>query len=314
MKKFFHNLIIIACLAVFIWLYPQEASVSSTLKFVQLSDIHFSITRQNNGYKMLADSKNLLEDAISQINNINGLDFVMITGDGIDEPSVKSAREFFPLINALKYKWFYSLGNHDTTTSGTLTKDYFISLLKEYNQNFTFDRMYYSFKPKDGFKVIVLDGAKNKGISSNGNITDEELIWLDNELKKTKSEAVLIFMHFPLYEPFPSIHHKILNADELYSVLNKYKFPIAIFTGHYHTAKIALKDNILHVSTPALATYPNSFRLISVTNQKNKIIYKFDFIETNLTEVQNQARLMTLGSSIYYGEEKDRNTTVIMDK
>ena len=263
---------------------------------------------------MLSKSKPLVLDAVNQINAMNNLDFVIITGDGIDQPTQSSAIEVMDILNTLKTPWYYVLGNHDTTTSGTLTKECFVSLLNEKNQNHTFDKTYYSFSPKKGFKVIVMDGAKNKGISSNGYIPPEQLEWLDSELSASKKDVVMIFIHFPLLEPFPSSHHRILNSDEFYEVLGKYKNPIAIFSGHYHTTKITKVNNILHVSTPALVSYPDAFRLISVTNERNRIIFDFYFYETKLKEVQTKAKLLTFGSSSYYGTEADRLTTVIMDK
>lgn len=308
------NLIVAFALAVFIFLFHNLPSNSVTLKFVQLSDIHYSKTRNDTSFKMLSDSKNLLQDAISQINKLNNVDFVMVTGDGIDSPSKNDAKELFSMLNEMKFPWYFSLGNHDTTTSGYLKKDKFVELLKESNQSYVFDEAYYSFVPKKGFKVIVIDGAKNRGISMNGNIPEEQLKWLDEELKNSKKDVVLIFLHFPLLEPFPSSHHRILNADEFYAVLDKYKNPIALFTGHYHTTKITKSGNILHVSSPALVTYPNAFRVVSVTNYRKKVIFDFYFYETGLKKVQEKARLMTFGSSSYSGRDSDRTTTVVIDK
>lgn len=314
MKGFFHNLIVAFALAIFIFFFHNQPSISDTLNFVQLSDVHYSTVRNNTSYKLLEDSKPLLIDAIDQINNIKDVNFVMLTGDGIDQPTSDSAQALFSLLNTMKYPWYYALGNHDTTTSGTLTKACFLSLLQQCNPNFKFDKTYYSFVPKKGFKVIVLDGAKNRGFTSNGTITEAQLSWLDEELSASRKDAVLIFLHFPLYEPFPSSHHRILNSDEFYKVLDKYKNPIAIFTGHYHTTKIIKEGHLLHVSSPALVSYPNAFRYVSVTNSRDKVKFDFTLYETRLKETQEKAKLMTFGSSSYYGKEEDRTTTVIMDK
>ena len=76
-------------------------------------------------------------------------------------------------------------------------------------------------------------------------------------------------MHVPVLEPFNSPNHRLLDADKMQEILNKYKNPIAVFQGHYHGAKITQKGNILYVSCPSMVTYPNAFRMISVTNYKN---------------------------------------------
>ena len=50
------------------------------------------------------------------------------------------------------------------------------------------------------------------------------------------------------------------------------KNPIGVFQGHYHAAKITQHDNVLYVNSPALVSYPNAFRVVSVTNHKDKVV------------------------------------------
>ena len=238
----------------------------------------------------------------------------MITGDGINNPTKESLDSLIEDLNTLKYPWYYVLGNHDTTTSGYLTKENFVKILQEQNPVYKFDHTYYTFKPQKGYRVIVLDGAKNKGISSHGILPTEQLQWLDDILNKSKRDTVLIFIHFPLIPPFDSKNHEILNADEFSAVLKKYKMPIAIFSGHYHAAKITKRGNILHVSTPALAGYPNAFRIIEVQNKRNKVIFKIELCETNLKDLQAKTKIMTFGGAIYYGKPKDRNAEIVIQK
>ena len=313
------NKLIKDCLYIFfvvavLFFISDQPSFSRTLKFAQLSDIHFSTVREDNGYKLLSKTKPLLEDAIWQINKEKNINFVMITGDGIDRPYKQSIEALTDVLNTLHYRWYYVLGNHDTTTDGYLTKSNIIKILQEKNPDYIFNSTYYTFKPKSGFRLIVLDGAKNKGISSNGILPQEELLWLDEILKNSKNDVVLIFIHFPLLTPFESKHHEILNADEFKAVLKKYKMPIAIFSGHYHAAKITKRGNILHVSTPTLAGYPNAFRIVEVINKRNKVIFNFKFMETNLKDLQAKTKILTLGGARYYGKEKDRNTTITIEK
>ncbi|MCD7879889.1 MAG: metallophosphoesterase [Candidatus Gastranaerophilales bacterium] len=308
------DIIFILFIVVVLFFVTDQPSFSRTLKFVQISDIHYSLIREDNNYKLLSKTKPLLQDAIEQINNERNIDFVMITGDGIDRPLKESIYALTDDLNTLNYPWYYALGNHDTTTDGYLTKSCILKILQEQNPSFKFDSTYYTFVPKRGYRVIVMDGAKNKGISSNGIIPAEELEWLDGILKKSENDTVLIFIHFPLVPPYESKHHEILNADEFKSVLEKYNMPIAIFSGHYHTTKITKRGNILHVSTPSLVGYPNSFRIVEVDNNKKRVVFKFDFKETNLKDLQAKTKIMTLGGAKYYGNEEDRNSTVVIEK
>ena len=124
----------------------------------------------------------------------------------------------------------------------------------------------------------------------------------------------MIFLHHPLREPFPSFHHRLLNAEEFRAVLDKYNMPIAVFSGHYHAAKISKEGHILHVSTPSLVTYPCAFRIVTVNNLKNRVVFTFDYRETNIKDAQKKAKLLTFSSGTYKGEESDRNGIVILEK
>ena len=314
MKKLLKDCLYILFVVTVLFFISDQPSFSRTIKFAQISDIHYSTVHEDGSYKLLSKTKDLLEDAISQVNNEKEIDFVMITGDAIDRPTKSSIYGVTKILNTLNYPWYLVIGNHDTTTSGFLTKKTLIEIIRAENPNQQFDSTYYSFKPKMGFRVIVMDGAKNKGISSNGIISDEQLNWLDKLLTKSKDEVVLIFIHFPLLPPFDSPNHEILNAKDFKAIIKKYNMPIAIFSGHYHMTKITKYNNVLHVSTPSLAGYPNSFRIVEVDNRRNKVIFNFKFMETGLKDLQSKTKILTLGGAKYYGKEKDRNTTIVINK
>ncbi len=314
MKKLLKDCLFILFVVTVLFFLSDQPSFSGTMKFVQLSDIHYSLVRDDTSYKLLSKTRPLLQDAIKQINKQKNIRFVMITGDGIDKPTKDSLYSLTDELNTLDFPWYYALGNHDTTTEGYLTKTNFLKILQERNPNYTFNSTYYTFKPQKGYRVIVLDGAKNKGRTSQGILPQEQLCWLDDILSKSKKDTVLIFLHFPLVTPYDSKNHEIINADEFKNILKKYNMPIAIFTGHYHAAKITKRGNILHVSSPALAGYPNAFRIIEVQNKRNEVIFKLDFCETNLKDLQAKTKIMTFGGAIYYGKPKDRNAVITIEK
>ena len=151
-------------------------------------------------------------------------------------------------------------------------------------------------------------------MTANGRIGDEQLAWLDNELANSTKDTVLIFMHVPILEPYNSPNHRLLDADKVEAIFSKYKNPIAVFQGHYHGAKITQKGNILYVSCPALVSYPNAFRMVTVTNYRNKVVFNIQNKETNLKNVQKLAKILVFGTSVYSGEEKDQNATITIKK
>lgn len=296
-------------------LYGLQCYSSTTaLKFAQLSDVHFYTGSNNTTYKMIGESPKLLDDAISQINAIPNVSFVMFTGDLIDKPFEKELSAFLPHTEKLNAPWYFAFGNHDTMYGGYLTPKVYMELVNKYNKNYKFEKSYYSFVPQNGYKVIVLDSIIRDRLTANGRIGDEQLAWLDNELANSKNDTVLIFMHVPILEPYNSPNHRLLDADKVEAIFSKYKNPIAVFQGHYHGAKITQKGNVLYVSCPALVSYPNAFRMVTVTNYRNKVVFNIQNKETNLKNVQKLAKLLVFGTSVYSGEEKDKNATITIKK
>jgi len=286
----------------------QACSVagSTSLKFAQLSDVHFLENGANTTYKMTGKSPELLDDAIAQINETKDLDFVMFTGDLIDKSFEKELRAVLPHIEKLDAPWYFAFGNHDRCVGGYLTTLVYMEMLRNSNPDFKYKKPYYSFTPKKNYKVIVLDDIITDEITSNGYIDEIQFKWLKKELDSAKKDVVLIFMHVPVIEPFASPSHKLRNSSAVKALIESYDNPIGVFQGHYHAAKITQHDNVLYVNSPALVSYPNAFRIVNVTNSKDKVVFDFDWKETREVDIQRTAKMLVFGSIIYTGEQKDQ--------
>ena len=300
------NTFITLCLTAGMLWGLQAYSTSAGLKFVQLSDVHFLANGTNTTFKMTGASGQLLDDAVNQINEQNNLDFVMITGDLIDKSFEKELKAVLPHLEKLNYPWYFAFGNHDRCIGGYLTTDVYMKMLSDANENYKFKLPYYSFEPKKGYKVIVLDDIITTQITSQGYVDDVQLKWLKKELDKSKKDIVLIFMHIPLIEPFASPNHRLKNASEVINLIESYKNPIGVFQGHYHAAKVTQHDNVLYVNTPALVSYPNAFRLINVRKSSDKAVFELNWLETREKTIQKMAKMLVFSGGIYSGEEKDR--------
>jgi len=295
--------LLLTCVMLF---WVQGYTNASGLRFAQVSDSHFMQDGANTTFKMITESPKLLDDAIEQINGVPNINFVMFTGDLVDKPYENELNAVLTHVNKLNYPWYFAFGNHDVCIGGHLTKKLYLSILRENNSNFTFDKPYYSFIPKQGYKVIVLDNIIDNEITSNGYISQEQLKWLDEELATSQKDVVLIFAHVPIIEPFSSPNHKLRNAEEVRSIIEKYKNPIGVFTGHYHVTKVIQHNNVLYVNTPSLVSYPNAFRIIDVTAKKNKVTFSLQYKETGLKNIQKLAKLLVFAGTLYTGEEQDR--------
>ena len=281
-------------------------NTAAGLKFAQLSDVHFLADGSNTTFKMTGACPRLLDDAISQINEYNDIDFVMFTGDLIDKSFEKELKAFLPHVEKLNAPWYFAFGNHDRCVGGYLNTLVYLDMVRNSNPDFKFKKAYYSFAPKKNYKVIVLDNIITDEITSNGYIDEEQLKWLKKELDSSKNDTVLIFMHVPVIEPFASPNHKMRNGIVLKQLIESYKNPIGVFQGHYHAAKITQHDNVLYVNSPALVSYPNAFRVVSVTNHKDKVVFDFEWKETRETTIQKMAKILVFSGGIYAGEEKDQ--------
>ena len=303
------NIIFTVTLAAVMVYGLQCFSASTSLKFAQISDVHFYTGEDNTSFKLRAESEKLLDDAIEQVNEIPNINFVMFTGDQIDKPFEKELKAFLPHAQKLSSPWYITFGNHDTCVGGYLTTQVYLNAVKEANPNFNYQKSYYSFVPQKGYKAIVLDTIIRDRITSNGNIDAEQLKWLEAELASAGNDTVLIYTHVPIIEPIPSEGHRLLNAGEVRNILEKHKNPIAVFQGHYHAAMIKQIGNVLYVSTPSLVSYPNAFRIITVTNHRKKAVFEIEYKETRLTNIQKLAKIMVFASNLYAGEDKDHSGT-----
>lgn len=268
-----------------------------SLKIVQLSDVHYTTSSPNKGSRMLGDSKNLLEDAIFQINRMNDVDVVVFSGDSINSPLKKDLISFAKIANRLKYPWYYALGNHEVSVSGDLTKEKYFRIVEALNLNYSSltvhdvaVRPYYVISPKKDYKVIFLDGVIDSRITANGEFTEKQLKWLDEKLTAYKDQKVIIVQHFPVIEPCKSLCHRALDAQEYLAVIDKHKNVVAVLSGHYHCPKVTQRNNVLHVSAPSLVQYPNSFNVITISEESQKIKVEVKTVSTRLENIKEQSR------------------------
>lgn len=284
-------------------------AANNNLRIAQVSDAHFSSFEENTSYKFLKKSGELLDDVIFQINTSGPYDFVMFTGDLVNYPKISELQKFTSHVNNLIYPWYAIAGNHDISIDGPLTKDKFIATLAQANDNMNQKHIYYAFTPKKGFRVICLDSIIDYKLTANGEISNEEFIWLKEELDEHEKDTIIVCTHVPIIEPYSSSNHKMLNEYEVRKLLKTHKNPLIVLQGHYHAVKIKQDDNMLVITSPSLVTYPNAFRVININSNKNRTLVDVYLKETNLKDIQTRSKLRLMGTEKLYGEECDRNAS-----
>lgn len=284
-------------------------AANNNLRIAQVSDAHFSSFEENTSYKFLKKSGELLDDVIFQINTSGPYDFVIFTGDLVNKPKVSELEKFIEHANHLMYPWYAIDGNHDISIDGPLTKNKFLSTLANANENMAQKNLYYAFTPKKGFRVICLDSIIDYKLTSNGEISNEQFMWLQEELETHKKDTIVVCTHVPVIEPYSSPNHQMENEYEVRKLLKTHKLPVIVLQGHYHAVKIKQDDNMLVISCPSLVTYPNAFRVININSNKKRTMVDVYLKETNLKDIQSRSKLRLFGSDKLYGEECDRNAS-----
>ena len=300
---------LVLCLNVF-------AQNSEELKIAHVSDVHFSKELDNTPFKLRKQSGEIFDDVIAQINETPGISFVMITGDLVDRAKASELDGFLEHAKNIKYPWYFAFGNHDSMLGGSLTPEKYLEKVKKVNSDIKTDDTYYSFSPKKGFKVIVIDGVIRDRLTAHGYLPEEQIKWLDKELSfaQNQNQTAIICTHIPILQPIADEHHLMENGQEVIKVLSKYKNPIIVLQGHYHVSKIKQMNNILFISTPALVSYPNAFREIIIKNNHDKTTLDIKTKNIRLENLRAHAKLFVISLPLVEGEEADRNGVYTLTK
>lgn len=270
-KKYFWFLWVLLVLTFGSFTFSHAKKSEPLLHFIQISDTHLEYSDEKDGARLLGGSEVLLRTLVDQINKIGGIDFVLSTGDLVNKPDRKLIEKFIEITNLFKYPHYVLLGNHDATNDSEVKKAELIKIFYEKGgkRSFSNRKPYYSFSPNDKITVICLDGSVEEYKTSNGLIDDKQLAWLKKELDLNKNKKIIIALHYPVFEPFESVTHYILEPGrtKLLNFIDSYPNIIGVFTGHYHAAKLVNIKNRIHNSCPAIVEYPCAFREVIIEEE-----------------------------------------------
>lgn len=261
---------------------------TDTISFVHITDIHFcnlngyhsSFVENRNHYGSI---EKFLFDFFRYKTSEFNAQFIAITGDMVDFYEAESnigfmngsqIEQFMDFVKVSNVPVYMTLGNHDIAS-------YWVNENSSYNSNqlnsaesratwirnatcFKNGTYYSRIVEVDGtiYRLIFLDnGYYSSGRGVNGtdpNIIDEyQLLWLDNQLKKSDGDVEIIFMHIPLVKPdagdmVSSRNKYFLNTQDtvavnytpekrddntlsLWNILEENASVKAIFCGHHHS-------------------------------------------------------------------------------
>lgn len=232
----------------FIFSYVYSFAQHKNFKFAFLSDTHIGSPNGN--------AEEDLRRTIRDINAMDDIDFVVITGDITELGSNKELALAKYILDSFRIKYYIIPGNHDTGWSE--------SGGQQFSNVFGDDK--FSFE-HNGIRFIGCASGPYVRMSD-GHIPRSHLNWLDAELKKVKKDQPLIFLnHYPMDD----------GMDNWYEITDRLKQynTWAVLCGHGHSNKamnfegitgvmgrsnLRAKDsiggfNIVHVNTDSVVFF-----------------------------------------------------------
>ncbi len=206
--------------------------------FVQLSDTHWGFS----GPLINPDATGTLKKAIAAVNSMKTQpDFIVFTGDithTTDDPKERRKRmaEARDIIGGLKVKNIRFLaGEHDAgLDNGEAFQEYF-------------GKTHYTFDVK-GVHFIVIDNVSDPTSS----ITDPQLQWLSDELKKLdKDSRIIVLAHRPLFDLYPNWDWWTRDGAKAIDLLMPYK-NVTVLYGHIHQEHHQMTGHIAHHAAKGL--------------------------------------------------------------
>ncbi len=272
---------------------PRAVSVvdkiDGNFTFVHLTDFHIGDIR---GFKENVRETIGWKAAKKCVEEINLLhpDFAVITGDVVFgqlypfEYSVEYP-EFYRILQTFDVPTFLCPGNHDgyvqTFQDGfTLWQKYFGPLY----YSFDYGKSHFVMANSYDWPWISRFGISYLVFNWGGYIGEEQMSWIENDLKESDAEMKIIALHHnPLWDTRNDslLHNGYVGREKLLSLIGEYGVD-AILDGHVHYDDVTINNGTIYITTTTAASSLGSndaywgYRLIEV---KNYTIYSYNYKE-----------------------------------
>lgn len=194
---------------------------------VHISDTHL-LSGSENLYGSTTNSDNNLVELLSELESSGCKPEALIfTGDIADQGETDAYKKIVAMVNPVAERMgaevIWVMGNHDNR------ENFRVNLLNEEPSYATVDEVYHI----NGLRIISLDSTVHG--HHYGEVTDEQLAWLKNELAVPAPHGTILAMHHP---PIPSVLKlasvvELQDQDKLAEVLQGTDVR-SIIAGHLH--------------------------------------------------------------------------------
>ncbi len=239
-----------------------------------------------------------LAQAIEQVNAIPDLDFVVITGDLVDEADPASFERFRILAQTINVPYYISVGNHDIDIhrhEGRFNRADFTHWCQT---QFDFDLaptgfVDYSVSPLPGIRLIAIDASLGTHPDPQGTVRPIQRNWLEQELNTHAHELAIVLIHQPPVATSPLFwEYRILpeEAGPLRRILSHSGSVAAVLSGHLHVPKMYTRQEIPYLVAPPVIGPVSAFRVFEIetdpASEYGVLRYRWQFVE----HAPNEAR------------------------
>jgi 3',5'-cyclic AMP phosphodiesterase CpdA len=205
---------------------------SQGLTFLQISDSHMGFDKPAN-----PNVKGTLEEAIGRIKALPGKPSFMIhTGDITHLSKVAEFDDAEKIISDARLDVHYVPGEHDIL-------DEEAKLYRERYGRGSKGDGWYSFDA-GGVHFVGLVNVKNLKAGGMGSLGEDQLKWLDDDLKaKTSSTPVVLFAHIPLWVVYPAWGWGTEDSGRALEMLKRFG-SVTVLNGHIHQVMQKVEGNV----------------------------------------------------------------------
>ncbi|MHA1964308.1 MAG: metallophosphoesterase family protein [Candidatus Thorarchaeota archaeon] len=188
------------------------------------SVLNFYVFGDSQGYQ-----DGILE--IAEIANLERPDFVFHCGDLTPFGQSNQYEEVVSAIEAFAVPVYTTVGNHDIREGGG----------ERYQQHFGSSTYSFDSGP---IHFTIFNTSTN-------DVSETEMVWLENDLSQSSSEIKFVFTHTPPFDPRTGLDHGMLNdttAEKLMALFEAQSVN-TVFAGHIHMYNESVRNGVRYVIT-----------------------------------------------------------------
>ena len=208
---------------------------ATDLSFLQISDSHIGFNKEAN--------KDVTETFKIALDRINAMPtapaFLIHTGDISQLSKPEEFDTFDQVLKSCKTKdVFYVPGEHDVINDGgKLFRERYLKSVEGKGSG------WYSFN-KNGVHFIGLVNVLNLQAGGLGQLGDEQLEWLEDDVKGLSAETpIVVFAHIPLWAVYPKWGWGTDDGERALGYLKRFG-SVTVLNGHIHQVLQKVEGNV----------------------------------------------------------------------